>query len=36
MTGTGACAGIRLALGVYVLGAADPAERTLVRMHLSW
>jgi hypothetical protein len=30
-----ACAGIRLALGVYVLGAADPAERAAVRMHLA-
>ena len=36
MTGVGKCADVRLVLGVYVLGAADPAERTLVRMHLAW
>lgn len=36
MTGVGRCADVRLVLGVYVLGAADPAERTLVRMHLAW
>jgi hypothetical protein len=36
MTGAGKCADVRLVLGVYVLGAADPAERTLVRMHLAW
>ena len=35
MTGVGRCADVRLVLGVYVLGAADPAERTLVRMHLA-
>jgi hypothetical protein len=35
MTGDGACAGIRPALGVYVLGAAEPAERALVRLHLA-
>ncbi len=35
-TGDGGCAGIRLALGVFVLGAADPAERALVRVHLAW
>jgi len=36
MTGVGRCAEVRLVLGVYVLGAAEPAERTLVRMHLAW
>jgi Putative zinc-finger len=36
MTGVGSCADVRLVLGVYVLGAAEPAERTLVRMHLAW
>ncbi len=36
MTGIGRCADVRLALGVYVLGAAEPAERALVRMHLAW
>ena len=36
MTGVGRCADVRLVLGVYVLGAAEPAERTLVRMHLAW
>jgi hypothetical protein len=36
MTGVGRCSDVRLVLGVYVLGAADPAERTLVRMHLAW
>jgi hypothetical protein len=35
MTGAGRCADVRLVLGAYVLGAADPAERTLVRMHLA-
>jgi putative zinc finger protein len=35
MTGVGRCAEVRLVLGVYVLGAAEPAERTLVRMHLA-
>jgi hypothetical protein len=35
MTGIGRCADVRLVLGVYVLGAAEPAERTLVRMHLA-
>jgi hypothetical protein len=35
MTGTGRCAEVRLSLGVYVLGAAEPAERTLVRLHLA-
>src|SRR5215472_14816957 len=36
MTGVAICADVRLVLGVYVLGAAEPAERTLVRMHLAW
>ena len=36
MTGIGRCADVRLALGVYLLGAAEPAERALVRMHLAW
>lgn len=36
MTGVGRCADVRLVLGVYVLGAAEPAERTLVRTHLAW
>lgn len=36
MTAVGRCADVRLSLGVYVLGAAEPAERTLVRMHLAW
>lgn len=36
MTGIGRCEDVRLLLGVYVLGAAEPAERTLVRMHLAW
>jgi hypothetical protein len=35
MTGVGRCADVRLVLGVYVLGAAEPAERALVRMHLA-
>jgi len=35
VTGPGGCAGNRLALGVYVLGAADSAERAVVRMHLA-
>jgi hypothetical protein len=35
MTGNAGCAGIRPALGVYVLGAAEPAERALVRLHLA-
>jgi hypothetical protein len=34
MTRNAGCAGIRPALGVYVLGAAEPAERALVRLHL--
>jgi predicted anti-sigma-YlaC factor YlaD len=36
VTGIGRCTDVRLALGVYVLGAAEPAERALVRMHLAW
>jgi Putative zinc-finger len=36
VTGIGRCADVRLSLGVYVLGAAEPAERALVRMHLAW
>jgi Putative zinc-finger len=36
MSGLGRCADVRLVLGVYVLGAAEPAERTVVRMHLAW
>ncbi len=36
MTGIGRCADVRLALGVYMLGAAEPAERAFVRMHLAW
>src|SRR5258707_12162685 len=35
MTGNAGCAAIRPALGVYVLGAAEPAERALVRLHLA-
>ena len=35
MTGSADCRDIRQALGVYVLGAIDPAERTLVDAHLS-
>jgi hypothetical protein len=34
MTGMGDCREIRQALGVYVLGAIDPAERALVDAHL--
>ena len=30
------CARLRLSLGVYVLGAAEPAERVLVSSHLAW
>ena len=29
------CAEARIALGVYVLGAIDPAERVLVEAHLA-
>jgi len=35
MTGTESCREIRQALGVYVLGAIDPAERALVDEHLA-
>jgi hypothetical protein len=35
MTGSAACRDFRQALGVYVLGAIDPAERALVDGHLS-
>jgi hypothetical protein len=35
MTGSADCRDIRHALGVYVLGAIDPAERSLVDAHLS-
>ncbi len=35
MTGTADCRDIRHALGVYVLGAIDPAERSRVDAHLS-
>jgi hypothetical protein len=35
MTGTWDCQEARVALGVYVLGAIDPAERALVDAHLS-
>src|SRR5271156_1039835 len=34
MTQTWDCADARLSLGVYVLGAIDPAERSLVDAHL--
>jgi hypothetical protein len=36
MTAVGRCTDVRLSLGVYVLGAAEPAERALVRMHVAW
>ena len=35
MTGLSGCGDVRLALGVYVVGAIDPAERTIVDVHLS-
>jgi anti-sigma factor RsiW len=35
MTGSADCRDIRHALGVYVLGAIDPAERSIVDAHLS-
>jgi len=35
MTGSADCRNIRHALGVYVLGAIDPAERSMVDAHLS-
>ena len=34
--GTSGCAEIRQALGVYVVGAIDPAERSVVNRHLAW
>ena len=34
MTGSADCRDIRHALGVYVLGAIDPAERSMVDAHL--
>ena len=36
MTGSEACGEIRGALGVYVVGAIDPADRAVVESHLSW
>ena len=36
VTGTGNCGEIRGALGVYVVGAIDPADRAVVESHLSW
>jgi hypothetical protein len=36
VTGTGSCGEIRGALGVYVVGAIDPAGRAVVEGHLSW
>jgi anti-sigma factor RsiW len=35
MTGLSECNEVRMALGVYVLGAIDPAERSVVDAHLS-
>ncbi len=35
MTGLSGCGDVRLALGVYVVGAIDPAERAIVDIHLS-
>lgn len=35
MTGLSGCGDIRLALGVYIVGAIEPAERTIVDAHLS-
>ena len=35
MNGPSGCGDVRLALGVYVVGAIDPAERTIVDIHLS-
>jgi hypothetical protein len=35
VTGTGACGEIRVALGVYVLGAIGPADRNAVDVHLA-
>ncbi len=34
--GTGGCGEIRGALGVYVVGAIDPADRAVVESHLAW
>jgi predicted anti-sigma-YlaC factor YlaD len=36
MTGRGECGEIRHALGVYILGAISPAERSAVDRHLAW
>jgi Putative zinc-finger len=36
VTGTVGCGEIRGALGVYVVGAIDPADRAVVEHHLSW
>ena len=36
MTGAGECGEIRYALGVYILGAISPAERSAVDRHLAW
>jgi hypothetical protein len=36
MTSSGACAEIRLELGVYVLGAIEAADRSAVDAHLEW
>ena len=36
LTGTAGCGEIRSALGVYVVGAIDPADRAVVERHLSW
>jgi hypothetical protein len=36
VTGTGGCGEIRGALGVYVVGAIDPADRAVVESHLAW
>ncbi len=36
MTIGGNCAEIRSALGVYVVGAIDPADRAVVEAHLAW
>jgi Putative zinc-finger len=36
VTTDGGCAGIRSALGVYVVGAIGPADRAVVEAHLAW
>jgi anti-sigma factor RsiW len=36
MTGSRACAEIRLELGVYVLGAIEAADRSAVDAHVAW